>query len=388
MSDLSLQDRAFPPALIVSLVYHVLGLALGTGLPACVPDILPPPAPDMGLEDPPLDPRSIFETEVKDQLNGSCQGCHRMKQEMVPPFLVPGMEYDSLVGYKMGLFLRDPEGSLLLNKGVHAGPGLNEGQTRAVREWLQAEILARGLQPMSTPATPSVAMRNGEFFVSLEKLVGDPLAQITFKMEAGPANIYYLTQLKLTAGPATGIHVKNPVFLIFSLNGSTRDPGNSLQGVDLTVKAKESATLGSGSVILTKVPISARLALAFNTIEQVNPMPLEMFQCKAFMKFDAGVKPTLQTCAALCHGMGATDPRSTQALGAFDMTAARSQDLMALRPFCLRTLGRVNLADPAKSVLVVQATPPEAGGTTNHPYKLPTYMSFTQAVKDWAAGEK
>ncbi|MDW8281788.1 MAG: hypothetical protein RMK29_08765 [Myxococcales bacterium] len=357
---------------------------------ACDLPIKDPPPAEVELEDPPLDPRTLFETQARPELALSCQGCHSREQDTVKPFLVEGREYESIVAYEMGRFLTPrPEQSILLTKGVHMGPALTEGQYQKVLAWLQVEVATRGVSAASSPSTPSVAVRAGDFYISLEGLVGDPLSKITFKLEPRQAGIYRLSELRISAGPVTGIKIKNPILILYSINGARRDPADSLSGVELTLQPQQSATLGTGTVLLTNVPQNARLGLAFQIISQVNPKPLEMFQCKDFALFDARVRPTLQApCSTLCHGMGAADPRAAQAFGAFDMTQARSTDPAVLRQFCLRTLGRVNLADPARSVLILQATPAEAGGTTNHPYKLPQHMTFAQNVVQWAAAEK
>jgi hypothetical protein len=365
-------------------------LAIGLTLLGSACDLEIKEAPvDMGLEDPPLDPRTVFESQAKPELATSCQGCHHLEQDTVKPFLEADREYESLVAYEMSRFLTpEPDKSLLLTKGAHMGPALTEGQYGKILAWLEVEIANRGVTVMSSPSTPSVALRPGEFFISLEKLVGDPLAKVTFKVEPRQANIYRVAELTVTAGPVTGIKLKHPVFLVYSINGAKRDPADSLSNIDLTIKAEQASVLGTGTVLLTSVPQNARVGLAFESIGQVDPKPVETFQCKDFEQFNAKVRPTLQLCGALCHAMGAMDPRANQAFGAFDMTQSGSTDPAMLKQFCLRTLGRVNLQNPAKSVLVLQATPPEAGGTTNHPYKLPAYMGFAQAVTQWAAAEK
>lgn len=367
-----------------------LGLLLALLGPSCVPEIKEIPA-DMALEDPPLDPKSIFESQALPELSSSCQGCHNRTQDTVKPFLEAGREYDSVVAYEMGRFLpAQADKSLLLTKGAHMGPAFTEGQYGKVLAWLEVEIASRGVSTMTSPSTPSVALRQGDFFISLEKLVGDPLAKVTFKVDPRQANIYRVSELAVTAGPLSGIQLKHPIFLVYSVSGAKRDAADSLSNVDLTLKAQQASPLGTtGTVLLTSVPQNARIGLAFESIKAVDPKPIDTFQCKDFDQFNGKVRPTLLTpCAALCHGAGATDPRATQAIGAFDMSLAASQDAAMLRQFCVRTLGRVNLANPAKSVLVLQATPPDAGGTTNHPYKLPSFMNFTQAVSQWAAAEK
>lgn len=368
----------------------LLGLALISGPAGCKLETIPEVKEDMGLEDPPLDPRSIFEMQARPDLVANCQGCHRIQQDTTKPFLEEGKEYESITAYEEQRFLTtDPDQSILLTKGMHMGPALTSQQYDHVRAWLAVEAAVRGNKAMPALTTPSVAMRPGEFFISLEGLVKDPLAKLTFKVEAREAGTFRVTDIALSAGPLGGIRIKNPVFLLFSTGGVRRDRADTLSGLELTVTASQRMPLVAGSVLLTRVPMPARIAMAFEIISAVDPKPIETLKCKSFDAFNSSVRPVLQApCGTICHAMGATDPRAAQALGAFDMTLARSQVAAEQQLFCVRSLSRVNLADPAKSVLVLQATPPEQGGTSNHPYKLSSYMTFTQAVQKWAAGEK
>src|SRR5579883_615219 len=324
-------------------------LLLCTLAAGCSLDTLPLPAPDMALSEPPLDPKTIFNTKAKPDLDASCQGCHSMKQQTVDAFLVPGKEYDSITAYHMGVFLTpDPDQSLLLRKGQHTGPALTSGQYDDVKSWLSVEAATRGSAMMNSPATPSVAVRGGDFYVSLEKLVGDPLAKITFTVAQQPENTYFISNLQVVAGPLTGIKITHPIFLIFSQSGANPDPADSLAQVDISVPAKQSMSLGSGSVILTRVPVPARLALAFQVIAQVNPMPPGSIQCKDFADFDKNVRPVMQApCAAVCHSTAGADPRAAQATAAFDMGAAASMVMADRQALCLRALGRVDTSNPA-----------------------------------------
>src|SRR5207249_1167269 len=113
----------------------------------------------------------------------------------------------------------------------------------------------------------------------------DPLARITFTLEDRGTGTYRVFNLKLSAGPLGGIHIKNPIFLIYSPNAVTRDRADNFSGVDLTVAAGQSANIGLGSAILTLVPTPARLAMAFQIIEAVNPKPPNSVMCKAYNLF-------------------------------------------------------------------------------------------------------
>ena len=147
----------------------------------------------------------------------------------------------------------------------------------------------------------------------------------------------------------------------------------------------------AGSLLLTDLPAtSARIALAFQVITVVNPMPVDL-ACKNLAAFDPPVKNQLGTCAAICHSPNASDPRRAQATGAFNMAAALSSDPAMTAQLCLNAKARIDKVNPDKSILVVQAQTAATGGTVNHPYKIsdPTQFStYKNAIVTWASGEK
>lgn len=365
-----------------------LALSLGTG---CQLDVLK--EPDMGtdsIEDPGLDPKSLFQAQVQPILKGYCN-CHYTKQGTVDPFLANDTEYDTITTYGGGRFITNPpEMSLLLTKGPHSGPAFLDAQLTAVRAWLQSEAVARG-KGMGTPTTPTVALRVGEFFISLEPLVQDPLASITFKLSQGAGKSYAVTNLQLNTGPQTGIHMKHPRLMIFTAAGATPEKSDPFSTVDVTTVFKQApVTIGTGSLILTDLPASsARLAFAFEALEKAG-VPQPPITCKNYAMFAPPVKDQLAACAVLCHSPTATDTRASQATNAFNMVKARSTADTDWQALCTNTLGRVNPLDPPNSVLLKQAQPAASGGTTNHPYKLTDsqFLTFKMQVQAWASGEK
>lgn len=381
-------------ARVCSLLLAGLSLSTLTGCP-------PPPVasfdPD-SVEDPALDPRGQFDLRVKPDIAGTAEApgsctCHYTKQDAYDPFLNYDAEYDTITAYGGGKFLTtNADISPLIQKGAHQGPALNQAQFDRARAWLQAEALARGAGGGSK-STPTVALRTGDFYINLEPLTGDPLSKITFTMSMSGSRTYLVTGLKLFAGPTTGIHVKHPRFIIFSATGANADTSDALATVDLTVQANMSSNIGSGSVLLSNLPATtARIALAFEAIDKVNPNPNIVLMCKSYNLFNPAVKDRLASCASICHSPTGTDSRASQATNAFNMAAARGTVDADIQKLCIYTLGRINTADPAKSVLITQAAPVSDGGTSNHPYKLDTpakdLPGFKTAVMTWAMGEK
>ena len=366
-------------------------LFAGTLLAGCPP---PPVAlPDGGDEvDPGLDPQGLFETTVKPILvNAGCQGCHAIQQMTVAPFLVPDDEYNSITKYNMGSFLTTVANqSLLLNKGAHQGPALTSEQKTPILAWLEGEALTRGAGGNS-PTTPTVAIRAGDFYINLQSLVDDPLAKITFTLSAFGTRSYRVTNLQLTAGPESAIHVKHPRFIIFSATGATADPSDALSTVEMTTPGPSTTVTLSNGLLLDNLPAStARLALAFQTVEKTGPMGMPP-TCKNYDVFKASVKNRLAACSTQCHSATALDTsRRSQATGAFNMAAANGTVEADIQQLCIYALGRLNLTDLSKSVLLLQPEPQTLGGTPNHPYKFSdtAFPAYSMDVTTWGNGEK
>ena len=311
-------------------------------------------------------------------------------------FLTPGMEYEAITKYGGGSFLTTPAvQSLLLQKGKHIGPALTTAQFSRVQGWIEAELAQRPSQGaggmMKSALLPTVAVTDGEFNMSFQAMapINDPQANVTFTLKKEQSGIVRVSDLKITAGPTTGIRFKHPKFYFVSARSSYPDPADSLAGIDTTVAAKADAKVAGGSVLLTNLPTggaSTRLGLAFEVLERANPTTVDVM-CKAFGLFNPAVRNELVSCAGTCHAPG----KNNVAASAFDMSAASSTDLAALKQLCVYTLGRVDKQNPAGSILIKQVTPQGMGGTPNHPFKFTDNTArtrFVSAVQAWAAGEK
>ena len=364
-----------------------LGLSLG-----CTP------APVMSGDDSDvngdLHPRTLFDVRVEPELTSSCGPCHAVAQGSVQPFLTSGMEYASITAYKSGIFLASPAvQSLLLQKGQHTGPALSATQFADVQAWLEAESATRAslTGAMKSALLPTVPLEAGDFNMSFSDIapILDPEANLTFTLSEDDSRIFRITNLKLTTGPATGIHFKHPIFYFISAKGSFSDPADSLQTVDQQVDPSGKATVGAGTVLLTQAPVNrlARIGVAFEVLERYNQAPPGEVKCKAYNLFDPAVKSQLTSCAASCHSPG----KNNVAASAFNMSAVSSSDPAAQQQLCLDTLGRVYKEMPKDSIIIKQITPANLGGTPNHPYKQTddaARTKFINAVLAWAAAEK
>lgn len=365
----------------------LLSVGLSTALAACTPSL----APESDDLDGDVHPQTMFDRVIKKELVKDCGACHAIAQGSVMAFLTAGQEYAAITSYKGGAFLTDPAiQSLLLQKGQHAGPPLSPVQADAVKAWLETEAATRpGMN--KSGLMPTVPLQDGEYNMSFETIapVLDPLANLTFTLKEEDNRIFRVSQLKLTAGSSTGIRLKHPRFYFLSAKGTSLDPADTLTSVDLTVAADKTATVGSGTVLLTQAPENrhARIGVAFELLERVNPMgPMEV-KCKAFGLFNPAVKNELRPCAQSCHAPG----RNNTANGAFNMEASLSGDEKVLQQFCLNTLGRIDRAAPRNSILIKQITPAAQGGTPNHPYKqgdANALTRFANAIDAWAKAEK
>ena len=346
---------------------------------------------EVGLLDPGLDPESLFNNQVKPEMTKSCS-CHSIGDGWQDStFLAANMEYLSITTYEGGKFLTaTPDQSLLLQKGKHRGPALTVDQTRAVRGWLSTEAVTRG-NGIQSPTTPTVPIRQGDFFVSLQSLTGDPQASITFSLTPVIGTTYRIRNMQLNAGPTAGISIKHPRVILFTAAGATSEGSDGLSMVDLTINANQSAPVDSGSLLLTDLSDSStRLAFAFQLILSVNPT-MAMPSCKNLMGFSSKVQPDLARCASLCHSASANEPRKTQATNSFDMASANSTDQKVVSKLCVSTLARVNPNNPSASILILQPAPQSLGGTPNHPYKMTdasSFSTFQSAVLTWVESEK
>ena len=345
---------------------------------------------------PDVSPLTLFEMTAKPVLVGSCAACHSVAQGNVAAFLAKGTEYTAITGYEQGKFINVPvvTQSLLLNKGPHTGPALDPDQYAAVQGWIESEIAARpstAAGMMKSALLPTAPITTGDFNMNFgaEAPINDSLANLTFTLSPDSSNLYRVTQLKLTAGPGTGMHIVHPKFYFITAKASFADPADSLAAVDQVVAAGATITVGSGTVLLTNAPSNdpnTRIGVAFQKLEKSDVTNVTIM-CKDFKDFQPGLVKDLAGCAGQCHSPG----KNNSAASAFDMSLSTSTDMTMLQKFCVQTLGRITPATPGKSILLTQAIPVAMGGTPNHPFKYSVAADitrFTNEVTTWAAGEK
>lgn len=251
------------------------------------------------------------------------------------------------------------------------------------------DLAAMAVQRCKTAAVP---LQDGDFFISLEPLVGDPMASITFTIAAAGVQSYRVSMLRITAGSLSGLRIKHPRFIFTSMQGDLPEPSDAFSTVDLTVAASTTESIGIGAARFTGLPATvSHIALGCESIEKVDPTPSpQPIRCKSSATFFSAVMPTLRSCAALCHSPAGTDAqRTASATGAFNMAAANGGDMEAQEQLCVSALARTNRADPPRSVLIRQPLSVALGGTPNHPYKIPDASApmFQTAVTNWVMQE-
>ena len=164
--------------------------------------------------------------QLADRCGKTARALHLYEEMgLLKPFLTPGAEYDAITRYRNGFFLTDPpKDSELLNHGRHAGPALTEEQAAALLAWLELQVKTGAGQSLTTP---SAALRSGDFFLSLERLVGDAQAKLTFSLDPlKTENAYLLRDLMLSVGPETGVRLTHPKVLLLSDAGVREDPAD------------------------------------------------------------------------------------------------------------------------------------------------------------------
>jgi hypothetical protein len=243
---------------------------------------------------------------------------------------------------------------------------------------------------MKSALLPTVPVSPGDYNMNLGNAdpINDPQANITFHLALDSSGVYRISNLTLTAGPTTGIHIQHPRLYYISNWTSYAEPSDALAAVDDVVPANGKVSIDNGTILLINPPSNdpnTHIGIAFMLLERSMPTNV-VVTCKDLADFNPRVTNQLTACAIECHA-GAFQ----NATNAFDMTAARARDMPTLAAFCTQALGRITPQMPNMGILLRQAIPVANGGTVNHPFKLvlaKDISGFTNAVTTWAAGEK
>lgn len=203
---------------------------------------------------------------------------------------------DTIVAFSPKVVSLDsPQGSYVLNKGMHEGPPLSVQEFSDILTWIQAEADAQNGMVTSTAVQTSpfsVNLCTGGAVGSATCLLNTvdvsaianapalPGAHIDFVVQP-VSNAMYLTQVTANAG-ADGIFLQHPLFLYLPPTGTMCADGTAppcpdtidrFYNVQVNVMAGASQPIGTaGQSFAGFAPVSgAQLQIAFTVIDKYRP---------------------------------------------------------------------------------------------------------------------
>jgi hypothetical protein len=316
--------------------------------------------------------RAAFEALLPN-LGPTCGGaCHSQGAGGAPLWLGPPDPYVSAVQFP-GIVVADSAASIVLTKGRHEGPALQDPLLTQVSQWLAIEATA--LPVVTLPQTPpfTVTMGANDIDCSAGGVAG---THITFSAAVSGSEIT-LSDLNIVAPAATGVHVVYPIFAILPTGGAEIDDP-SFSNEDQTIAAGQTAPLGPGLLILTDWSAGAQMKIEFTTLAKVTVSDAGLTGgCKALSTFTADAVPAIQANTCLtCHNTGGS---GNSAMDLSGLAATPPDDATA----CAQALAQTNPANPAQSNIILAPT----GGLANHPFTSAS-KSFVTMMETWIAAEK
>ena len=321
-----------------------------------------------------------FYANVEPIITPACAGCHGVAGTTAPAFMIaqPDM-LKNILAYP-GIIGSTPQKSRLYMKGLHEGPAFTPDQLQAVGDWITFYNATVGTgdggdaKPTIAPFTPSMTAANTIDLAPLDATLSGVKVEFSAQMVGTSIE---LTNLKITAPAATGVHIVHPVFVIWDQNlNPIPDPIDSFSGLDETVYSGTSAPIGPGTLLMPNFAAGDLISVAFSTAEKATGSADggTVSGCKALSMFVSNVKPLLSanTCSTNCH-VGANP------------TAGLKFDATPDATLCANALTEINTTTPAMSQLLLQPDPAQSNG---HPQKVNPFTNFQTAVTNWINAEK
>lgn len=333
---------------------------------------------------------------LEPELLETCGVCHEPGGLADTPFLAPPDRYQSVASWP-GIVVKNPDESLFLTYSVkgggHSGTNIDADTldptffTR-VKEWLAEEAKAIAepppdVGPAIDPFVPIMgfnAVYLGPLGVDFEGMA------ITFNAEEIGTQSLSLTNIEVHTTAKLGVHLVHPLFVVFPIGQEADpDPVDSFSNVDQTYEPGSGGDLGPGTVILTNWKPKAKLTIAFEVIEKIDPgaadggMDGGTNGCKDVGSFTANAQGQFSQRCGGCHGGG-----NAAAQGAVDMSDLNDDAAAA----CGQIRYRIKPADPPTSQIFITTDP---NGNAAHPFKfggnVDNFNAFKNAVSTWIAAE-
>jgi hypothetical protein len=341
--------------------------SLAVALTACAGDITGGGGDDAAL----AAAKAKFTADVEPILDGFCGACHVGMANI--DFMRPEPDMRSRIMTWENLVKLDaPTGSELLNKGPHTGPALTPDQAAVMLDWIELEVVAAGGEPAATVETDKITPTPGLNMVDLGA-IGLTGSQLTFLYEPLATGMY-LSDIKVTGGTG-GVHLVNPLFVIWMEEAANPDPINRFGNVDLTVLEGTTSFVGGGTAVFVDVVPGSAISVHFRVAEFADGTDPDDDGiigggCNNVTAFTANAQAALATNCASCHGEGGL----TDAMGATDMRRINDLTADGQAAACAQVKTRVNTLDPVNSGLFLA---PDPNSGTAHPFKFPSADAFT-----------
>lgn len=334
--------------------------------------------------------------EVEPELIATCGVCHEPGGLADTPFLAGPNRYQSVASWP-GVVVKDHTKSLFLTYSVkgggHSGTNLDADildptLVTRVAEWLAEEAKAIAEPPPDVgPAIDPFVPILGFNAVYLGPLGPDFEGMaITFNANELGSQSLELTQIEVHTTSKLGLHLVHPLFVVFPVGGEADpDKVDSFSNVDQSFQPGSGGELGPGTLVLTNWQPKAKLSIAFELIEKIDPnagdggMDGGVAGCKDVASFMANAQPQFSQRCGGCHAGG-----NQAAQGAVDMSELTSNPAAA----CEQILYRIEPADPPASQIFITTDP---NGNAAHPFKFggnaTNFNAFRTAVSTWIAAE-
>jgi cytochrome c553 len=368
--------RALP--MVRLRVTAALGVLLATG--ACAGDITVPGGDDAAV----AAAKAKFSQDVLPVLNGFCGACHTGMPNI--DFMLPDPDIRSrMLAWPNLVSLPAPTSSKLLTQGPHSGPGLTPDQSAIMLDWIELEVIAAGGEPAETVETDRVSPRPGANTIDLTPL-GLTGSRLTFVYEPLATGMY-LSDLRLHGGSG-GIHIINPLFVIWDGGQPTPDPINRFGNVDLTVLEGEDRFVGGGTAVFVDVTPGSDLSVHFRVAEFADGTDpggdgIIGGGCNNVASFTQNARAPLAAACNQCHGVGG----QASAIAATDMRQINDLTADGQAAVCAQIKTRVNTLQPEASGLFIA---PDPASGTGHPFKFGSaadFQAFRNNVILWINNE-
>ncbi len=349
----------------------------------CVGEITTPG--DDTVEDPAVTAaRTAFDEDVAPILDGFCGACHTGMPNI--DFMRPNPDIrTAMLGWPSLIDLTAPTSSALLTQGAHTGPAFTPDQSSIVLEWIELEVVAAGGEPAETVETARITPTAGINTIDLTS-AGLAGSTVTFLYEPLATGMY-LSDIQVVAGVG-GVHVINPLFVIWEAEQPSPDPINRFGNIDLTVLEGTTSYIGGGTAVFVDIAPGSDISIEFRTLETADGGDpggdggdggTVGGGCNNVPAFTSAAQPPLNTNCASCHGTGG----QANAISATDMTRIADLTADGQAAVCAQIKTRTNQLDPVNSGLFLA---PDPNSGTAHPFKFPSataFEAFRTSVVNW-----